>query len=119
MTLGQTDSGKTYLLHGPKASRTPSGILASISNSIFDNLDKKTSDYGYNYSGSQRVGLQSFEIYSELARDLLDPKRDGLDVEMSESEGATVRGISTQWVNTGMDLSQKLATVSWLSRFNL
>lgn len=106
ITIGQTDSGKTYLLHGPKAGKTQNGLLSSISNSIFENLSKKSSHNGFSYSGQDRVGLQVYEIYSELARDLLDPSRDSLTIEMDDKEGACVKGLSTKWVSSAIELNQ-------------
>lgn len=111
LTLGQTESGKTFLLHGPKANRQGSGLLSNISSNLFNNIDKKISDCGYHYGGVSKVGIQSFEIYSELARDLLDPSRDGLDIEMDESEGPLVRGLSTKWVSNHHELNQWIGLV--------
>ena len=86
MTCGLSDSGKTHLLNGPKNTKRCGGILETLSINLFNLLDKKVSDYGYTY-GSYRVGIQSFEIYAEMGRDLLDPDRGSLDYSQNEFYG--------------------------------
>lgn len=116
LTCGLSGSGKTHLLHGPKNNKKCRGILDTISTSLFNFLDRKVSDYGHSYGG-YRVGIQSFEIYAEMGRDLLDPIRDALDYNECDIYGASLNGISTSWVNDAMDLNQKMLQVSIM--FNL
>ena len=81
------------------------------SSNLFSLLDKKVSDNGYTYGG-YRVGIQSFEIYAEMGRDLLDPVRDALDYNEYGVYGASLNSVSTVWVSDAFDLNQKMLLVS-------
>lgn len=103
-------SGKSHLLHGIKNNKKCSGILDTISSNLFNLLDKKVSEYGHTYGG-YRIGMQSFEVYAEMGRDLLDPVRDALDYYECEVYGASLNGLSTAWVSDAIDLNQKMLLV--------
>jgi kinesin family protein 15 len=119
ITVGQTDSGKTYLLHGPKASQKQAsdaqGLLHTISQNIFESLGTKTSQRGYQYAGTDRIGFQAFEVYSELARDLLDPSRDGVTIDTDDFDGVAVKGLPFKWVANAQDLNQWINLVGNLA----
>jgi hypothetical protein len=103
------------LLHGPKSTQKQNqqGLLNSISTSIFEGLGTKTGFPGvHQYAGADKIGFQAFEVYSELARDLLDPSRDGVSVGMDDTEGPIVKGMPVKWTTNAQELNDWIQLVN-------
>lgn len=108
--LGQTDSGKTFTLHGPKGRDFSNGLLPFTAQSLFETLEKRVSLNGYRYSGQDKLGIQIFEVYAELAKDLIEPSNDGLTVTLDDNEEPIVNGLTTRWFSNAYELNQIIQT---------
>ena len=63
------------------------------------------------FTNEFKLGLQVFEVYSELVRDLINPSYDGLNLEANDAEGLQIKGLTTKWITDSYDLSQCIHSV--------
>lgn len=101
ITLGSSGCGKTYALDR---------LLAMFATRVYSDVFKKQRPV--HSDGSFRLDFQAFEIYGELARDLLQNQKDGLSVQHDELKGYFIPGIATLTLDSPEKIKNALDKVS-------
>lgn len=89
---GQTSSGKTYTMQGPDINDIDKqGIVPRMVRTIFSRIESASSDIEFS------VQVSMAEIYKEKIKDLLDPRRDNLEVREDKLLGVYIKDITEQF----------------------
>lgn len=92
---GQTSSGKTFTMNGPDITDAQlAGIIPRTVDAIFQSIAQADEDIVFTVRASY------VEIYLERIRDLLDPKRQNLQIREDPKRGIYVEGMSEEYVNS-------------------
>eukprot|EP00658_Telonema_sp_P-2_P077228 TRINITY_DN6935_c0_g2_i1.p1 TRINITY_DN6935_c0_g2~~TRINITY_DN6935_c0_g2_i1.p1 ORF type:complete len:569 (-),score=207.55 TRINITY_DN6935_c0_g2_i1:119-1825(-) len=102
LAYGQTSCGKTYTMEGPSIDdEEKKGIIPRMVNVIFDAV--MDADDAIEFS----IAVSYVEIYMEKIRDLLDPARANLSIQMDKSGGGgTYVDASELYVGSPEDVMQ-------------
>lgn len=89
---GQTASGKTYTMQGDDADDVEKqGIIPRMVRTIFSRIESASSDIEF------AVQVSMAEIYKEKVRDLLDPRKDNLEVREDKVVGVYIKNLTEQF----------------------
>lgn len=89
---GQTSSGKTYTMQGPDIGDVETqGIVPRMVRTIFSRIESSSSDIEFS------VQVSMAEIYKERIKDLLNPKKDNLEVREDKARGVYIKDITEEY----------------------
>ncbi|XP_073394525.1 kinesin-like protein KIN-1 isoform X3 [Physcomitrium patens] len=107
LTYGQTGAGKTHSMEGPSIQTNDpklKGILPRVTQIIFDLIERADE------AAEFLIKLSMVEIYMEKIRDLLDTKKDNLQVKENKLHGIFVAGVTEKYVQSEKEMLQILQT---------
>jgi len=91
---GQTGSGKTFTMNGELENPDLEGLIPRIVKEIFDRINNGSPDIEYN------VKVAMIEIYMEKIKDLIDTRRENLNIREDKGKGLYIEGLSeTEVIN--------------------
>ncbi|KAJ7560266.1 hypothetical protein O6H91_04G121100 [Diphasiastrum complanatum] len=105
ITYGQTGAGKTFSMEGPNmlmGDRDLKGILPRVSESIFKLIDNADATCEF------IIKLSMVEIYMEKIRDLLDSRKDNLQVKEDKVRGIFIAGATEIYIQSEREMLQLL-----------
>ncbi|KAG0620476.1 hypothetical protein M758_4G218800 [Ceratodon purpureus] len=107
LAYGQTGAGKTHSMEGPGLQTNDpdlKGILPRVTQGIFDFIEQADETIEF------LIKLSMVEIYMEKIRDLLDGKKDNLQVKEDKLQGIFVAGVTEKYVQSEKEMLQILQT---------
>jgi len=99
---GQTSSGKTYTMEGPDLieSEDDLGIVPRMMRYLFDLIMNSSEDIEFN------VKVSFLELYNEKLQDLLDPRKNNLQIKEDKSKGIFVQDVTEVYVSSAEQMKQ-------------
>ncbi|KAG0613276.1 hypothetical protein M758_6G090100 [Ceratodon purpureus] len=108
LAYGQTGAGKTHTMEGPSMQTNDpdlKGILPRVTQCIFDFIEQPDETIEF------LIKLSMVEIYMEKIRDLLDGKKDNLQVKEDKLQGIFVAGVTEKYVQSEKEMLQILEAI--------
>ena len=92
LTYGQTSSGKTFTMEGVCGDQQLEGIIPRIIKDLFEYIKNSTEDIEFT------VKVSMVEIYMEKIKDLIEPKRNNLNIREDRSKGIYIEDLTEHYV---------------------
>jgi len=100
---GQTSSGKTFTMEGPDIIDEEGkllGIVPRMMRYLFDLIMNSSEDIEF------QVKVSFLELYNEKLQDLLDPRKNNLQIKEDKSKGIFVQDVTEVYVNSAEQMRQ-------------
>ena len=89
---GQTSSGKTHTMMGPKLDDIENqGIIPRMVRTVFNRIETSSENIEFSVKASM------CEIYNEKIKDLIDPRKDNLKIHEEKTKGIYIQGVTESW----------------------
>lgn len=96
---GQTGSGKTHTMEGPDINdQEQKGLIPRMFDSIFEKIESESEDVEFT------VKVSYLEIYMEKIMDLLNPKKQNLQVRKDPQQGIVIRDCTEVYVSNPAEM---------------
>ena len=97
---GQTSSGKTHTMQGIIDDLDLQGIIPRMVRTVFARIETAGEHLEFT------VKISVIEIYKEKIRDLLDPKKDNLQVHEEKTKGIYIADVTETYVSDEREVYQ-------------